>query len=197
MLRRSGTTTIWLFVASLAAAVVSWGAYELFAMPAVERHIGDGQFQNRSWRFPHRDYGVPVAGYTIDFEEFDLSLPFEATYEVERLPLAGNRVGVYLSIVDPEQRFALLEARRQLTAQVEISVVDLHGKRVCRVRKSLGTLIWAGDEGGPNTHGLYDLVDSFFAPAEAGRYQIRIRYEPDPTLSGMIGFVHLRCGGSI
>lgn len=197
MLRRSGTTTIWLFVAGLACAVTSWGVYELFAMPAVAPHLGDGQFQNRSWRFPHCEYGVPVAGFTIDFEKFDLSQPFEATYEVERIPLAGNRVGVYLSIIDPEQKFERLEARRPLVATVEISVVDPQGKQLCDVKQSLGKLIWAGDEGGPNTHGLYDLVESFFASSGAGRYEIRIRYLPDPVLAGMIGFVHIRCGGSI
>jgi hypothetical protein len=196
-MRQFRRNTLWLSAATLATATVSWGAYELFAMPAVEPHVGDGQFENHSWRFPHRDYGVPVAGYTIDFEQFDLGRPFAATYQVERLPLAGQRVGVYLSVVDPERKFHRLEARKQLGAEVEITIVDGDGTMVRTMKQPLGKLIWANSEGGADTHGLYDLVDSFFPAADGGRYEIRLRYQPDPALEGMTGFVHVRCGGSI
>lgn len=194
---RSRRNALCIIAFAIVATLVSWRAYGLFAMPAVEPHAGDGQFKNHSWRFPHDRFGVPVAGYTIDFEKFDLGRPFEATYRIEQLPTFGNRVGVYLSVVDVHGKYDRLEARKSLAAVVEISVVDQNGVVVSEVEQPLGKLIWAGGEGGADTHGLYDLDDSFFAPAEGGRYEIRIRYRPDPQLSGMSGFVHIRCGGSI
>src|SRR5262245_23823034 len=145
---RSRRTTLLLPAAVFVAAWFAWRAYDLFAMPFVAPHVGEGQFQNHSWRFPHRDYGLPLPGYTIDFEKFDLGQPFEATYEVARLPLAGNRVGVYLSVVDPGKKFEQLESRKRLIATIEISIIDGYDKIACKVNEPLARLVWAGDEGG-------------------------------------------------
>ena len=193
---RSGRRNFWLLTAALATAFVAWRAYALFAMPTVEPHSGDGRFEKHCWRLPYIDYGLPIPGYTIDFEDFNLGQPFEATYRVERLPDLPNKLGVYLSIVDPAHRFRHDEAREPLAAAIEISVLDQNGKVVCEVKQPIAKMWWAHPEGGRDTFGLH-VEQSFFVPTKDGRYEIRVRYRPDPALSGVKGFIHIRCGGSI
>jgi hypothetical protein len=181
----------------LALAITIWRVYSTFAMPVVRPHVGDGHFINTSWRFPWRTIGLPIPGYEINFDEFDLGTEFDATYHIEQLPSFGNHVGVYLSINDPERRFTHDESRKKLTARLEIEVTDRQGNTLCQVQHPLGEMVWADPEGGPNAYGLYKLDESFFSPNGAGQYRIHLHYSPDPALKNFRGFAHIRCGGSI
>lgn len=184
-------------IAAIAFLGISWVGYRAFSMPAVEPHSGDGRFENHSWRFPYGNFGLPIPGYEIDFERFDLGQPFEASYRIERLPAIPNYLGVYLSLSDPAEKFWRDEARQPLTATVEITVFDQDGAVVCDVKRPIKEMVWAHPEGGPDTFGVYDLDESFFEPQPGERYEIRLKYLPDAALTGMEGFVHIRCGGSI
>jgi hypothetical protein len=81
-------------------AVAGWTVYSFFSMPAVRPHVGDGRFKDISWRFPWVTVGLPVHGYEINFDEFDLGNEFDATYHIEQLPSFGGDVGIYLTVVD-------------------------------------------------------------------------------------------------
>jgi hypothetical protein len=166
-------------------------------MPPVQRHAGDGQFSNTSWRFPWVTVGLPVPGYEINFDDFDLGEEFDATYNVARLPSLSGEVGIYLSVVDPGHELRSDESRHELNATVEIEVIDGNGKLACRVQQPLGRMTWAEPEGGADTYGLYLLPQSFFKSEQNEKYQIHLRYSPDDRMSGFRGFVHVRCGGSI
>ena len=189
---RSKTTLVVLAIFAGLAALL---AYNWLAMPAVRPHVGDGQFENTSWRFPWPYFGIPIPGYEIDFPEFDLSTDFDVTYRIEQLPQLRNRVGVYLSIFDPSKLLRDDEVRIKLIAQIQLDVRDEDGELVCHVRQPLAEMSWASPEGGD--YGLYNLEESFFVSRTDGRYTLRVRYSSDPNLSGLKGFVHIRCGGSI
>lgn len=188
---------VWLAATVLVIAFVGWRANERFAMPDVQPHVGDGRFENHSWRFPWAHFGMPIPGYIIDFGKFELANAFDATYRVERLPSIDNDLGIYLSIIDLGGKFRNDESRKLLNAKVEISIVDQRGEIVCHIEEPLAKMVWADPEGGPDTYGLYDLDHSFFIPEKDGQCQIHVRYWPDPKLSGLRGFFHIRCGGSI
>jgi hypothetical protein len=188
---------VWFALLASVVALVGWRAYERLAMPDVQPHVGDGRFENHSWRFPWKSVGLPVPGYTIRFEQFDLANPFEATYRIEKLPKLKPHVGVYVCVADPDRKWEDYAARKRLKTTIELDVTDGQGATVCHVRRPIGEMIWSDPEGGPNTYGLYDLDESFFVPSDGERYQIRIRYIPEPGLAGFKGFVFIRCGGSI
>jgi hypothetical protein len=181
----------------LALAIAGWAIYSFFAMPPVRPHVGDGRFKNTSWRFPWVTVGIPVPGYEINFDEFELGNDFDATYHIEQLPNFGGELGIYLSVVDPRHELQSDESRHKLNASVDIEVVDGDGKRVCQVQQALGKMTWADPEGGADTYGLYLLPQSFFTSKHGEGYQIHLRYSPDQRMSGFRGFVHIRCGGSI
>lgn len=188
---RSRTTLI---VTAIAVGSLVLLAYNWLTMPVARPHVGDGRFANHSWRFPWGIVGIPVPGYFIDFPAFDLGNDFDATYHIEQLPQIPPPIGVYLSILSPNRDWSD-EARKQLTAQVQIDVHDERGQRVCHVQQPLSEMVWASPEGGD--YGLYNLDESFFVPLRGARYTLRVRYSPDPRFSGLKGFVHIRCGGSI
>jgi hypothetical protein len=165
------------------------------AAPKVRPHAGDGTFQDKSWRWPWGNVGMPVPGYTIDFPEFDLAAPFAAEYRLEDLPKLNAEVGIYLSIRDPGRVLQSDDQRRSLAAAVRFEVIDDDGHVVTQLDQSLAKLRWASPEGAD--YGLYDLNHSFFAARTEGQYRLRVQYLPDPKLSGFRGFVHIRCGGSI
>jgi hypothetical protein len=166
-------------------------------MPDVQPHRGDGKFENHSSRFPWAHFGMPVPGYTINFEEFDLANAFDATYRVEQLPIVDKQLGIYLSVMDHDNKFRTDEARNQLAAKIEITIVDQQGKTVCHVEQPLAKMRWAWPEGGRDTYGVYDLDQSFFMPQNDSHYRLQVQYWPDPKLSGLRGFFRIRCGGSI
>jgi hypothetical protein len=170
-------------------------AYYFLAMPAVRPHSGDGHFANLSWRFPWPYCGIPIPGYTIDFPQFDLATEFDATYHLENLPELPGKVGLYLSISDPNKIWRDDELRKQLVATIQFDVYDELGELICHVQQPLAKMWWASPEGGD--YGLYNLDESFFVPRTGARYTLRVRYSPDPKFSGLKGFVHIRCGGSI
>jgi hypothetical protein len=195
MTPRSCSHSRWV-VAAIALLVISSHGDRAFALPPVKPHVGDGRFENTSWRFPYRYLGMAVLGYTIHFEEFDLSQPFEASYHVEQLPKIPKKVGLYLCIIDPAEQYWNDEARQTLTATVEITVADQNGKVVCAMEQPINKMIWTNG-GGPNTFALYNLDQSFFKPQRSARYTIRIKYQPDAALARMKGYLYIRCGGSI
>jgi hypothetical protein len=160
----------------LLAAFAIWFLYDMFAMPYVHPHVGDGRFENHSWRFPYVSFGLPVPGYTINFGEHDLGAPFDVTYHIENLPDLRPQLGVYLSVADPDHVFESDDSRHQLNAMVEIDVVDGAGQSVCHVDDSLAKMWWAAPEGGPDTYGLYNSDQSFFVPKQGERYEIHARY---------------------
>lgn len=169
--------------------------YHFFAMPAVSPHLGDGRFQNTSWRFPWGDWGMPVPGYEIDFPEFDLSQDFAAEYHIEQLPELPAQLGIYLSIRDPQHNWRTDQSRKQLQGQFRFEVVDERAHQVCQMQEVLGKMVWAAPEGGD--YGLYVLQESFFPPQPGARYTLRVHYTGDAKLLHLKGFVHIRCGGSI
>jgi hypothetical protein len=138
---------------------------------------------------------MPIPGYTIDFPEFDLANEFEDSYALEKLPTLQKHVGIYLAIRDPDKRFRTDAPRNQLAAQFEFDLIDESGAVVAQLRHSLAKMHWASPEGGD--YGLYDLDQSFFNPNPGARYRLRVHYSPDPALNGLIGFIHIRCGGHI
>jgi hypothetical protein len=196
-MNRSKRATVFVAFAAALAAGIAWWTYDVFAMPSVERHSGDGRFENHSWRFPWRTYGLPIPGYLISFDEFDLSKDFAATYEIGYLPIIGREVVVYLCIRDPERKFSSDQVRKRLTNEWKLEVVNGQGKRGCELESPLAKMYWAEPEGGANTYGLYDLDGSEFKATKGGKYEIRVRYTGEPSLKGLKGFVHIRCGGSI
>jgi hypothetical protein len=159
--------------------------------------VGDGKFTNISWRFPWRICGIPIPGYTIEFDHFDLSTEREVSYHLEKLPLVRSEVGVYLCLNDSQHLWQTDESHTQLKGRVELEVTDELGKSVCRVNQPLAKLIWAYPEGGPETYGLYKLQESFFPAVRNKKYRIHVHYSPDPSLKGVEGFVFIRCGGSV
>jgi hypothetical protein len=174
---------------------LSFVGYSLLAMPTIQPHLGDGHFQNTSWRFPWSYLGVPVPGYEIDFPEFDLLTDRDVTYRIESLPNRPDRVGVYLAIWDPDQLLRRDAARKRLTASVRFDIYDERGELITHVQQPLATMIWAQPEGGD--YGLYDLNESFFKTRPDASCTIRMRYSADPRLKDLKGFVHIRCGCSI
>lgn len=171
--------------------------YRLLAMPRIMPHAGDGKFANISWRYPWVTIGLPVPGYTIDFEHFTLSKDHEATYQIEKLPALQNEVGIYLCVNDPAHRWRSDSSRKTLNAKVEIEVTDDSGRVVTRVDKQFSKLTWAEPEGGADTYGLYEIPNSFFRSQSQQKYRIQIRYSSDPAFEDLEGFVFIRCGGSI
>lgn len=194
---RSKTRKIILTIGLAVFAIVGWCAYALFAMPNIQPHVGDGQFANHSWRFPWRSVGIPVPGYTIKFDDLDLSDRVEALYRVEQLPEIGRMAGVYLCVDDPGRKFWTDESRAKLSAILEIDVVDEDGNSVCHFSQPLAKMYWAFPEGGRDTYGLYSSEESSFVSRSNEGYRIRVRYSPDPQLDGFKGFLWIRCGGSI
>lgn len=189
------TVAYWL--AAVAIALVAWRTYQLFAMPSFDPPTGDGRFENHSWRFPRKHFGVPIPGYMIYFDEFDLGRDFAATYRIGDLPQLARPVVVYLCIRDPLRTLRSDDVREQLTSDWVMEVFDEEGTTVANVKLSLGELIWADPQGGADTYGLYDLDGSRFEARAGETYEIRVRYAGNPKLVGFTGFVFIRCGGSI
>src|SRR5215813_559035 len=130
----------------VALAIVLWIA--VFRMPVIQPHVGDGKFENHSWRFPWISVGLPVPGYTIEFNHFDLANPYDSTYSVGRLPQIDRRPYIYLCIKDSNRLLRSDEDRKRLTAKVQIDITDSKGQSVCHVQQPLAKMYWAGDEGG-------------------------------------------------
>jgi len=194
---RPNWKSVVLVLLALVCALLAWRVHDALAMPDVQPHVGDGKFENHSWRFPWRSIGLPIPGYFIRFEEIDLANPFEATYRIENLPKLESPVGVYLCIADPDRKLGNDAAREHLKATIELDVTDGKGATVCHVSHPFAEMVWADPEGGPDSYGLYNLDESFFVPSDGERYQIRLHYTPEPGLAGFKGFVFIRCGGSI
>jgi hypothetical protein len=184
-------------IAIAIVSIVGWYAYSTLRMPDIRPHVGDGQFQNCSFRFPWRTVGMPIPGYSITFEQIDLATPLEDTYHVEALPQIGRHAVVYLCIIDPQRNWRTDASRAQLVALIEIDVIDGDHLAVCHISQPISKMWWADPEGGPSTYGLHRVDESSFVPARGQKYDIRVRYLPDPQLSGMKGFIYIRCGGSI
>jgi hypothetical protein len=119
------------------------------------------------------------------------------SYEVGHLAPINNNVGVYLCVPDPSHELRSDESHQELIASLELEVTDEKGSAVVKLNQSLKVLIWSFPEGGANTHGLYDLDESFFFPEPNTRYRIRSKYKGDPKLKGREGFLLIRCGGHI
>jgi hypothetical protein len=187
---------IYLVIGLIALAIIGWFAYSVFAMPRIRPPAGDGTFANHSRRFPWGTVGIPVPGYTIEFEHFDLADPYDATYNVAQLPQIEQWPLVYLCVADPKRLLNTDAARHRLTAAVEFEITDSKGQSVCRVQQPVAKMWWSDPEGGRDTYGLYvDESEFKYDPNE--KYRIRVHYTPDPALKGFKGFVFIRCGGSI
>jgi hypothetical protein len=191
MRRLSPKNVFYLLLVVVALTGIRW-----IMMPTVRPHQGDGEFKNISWRFPYPYFGLPIAGYTIDFPRFDLAKEFHDSYRLADLPILENQPMIYLAVTDPDKRWRDAAARRKLTARVQFEVRDEQGKLVYEVDQSLGKMIWADPEGGKGSYGVY-MLEPRFIPRGGARYLLRVHYTPDSALSGMEGFVHIRCGGSI
>jgi hypothetical protein len=196
-MRRIKARTFYAAIAFAFVAAVGWYLYSIFAMPEIRPHVGDGRFANHSWRFPWVTVGIPVTGYTIEFDHFDLSSDYDASYRLEQLPIIGKEAVIYLCISDPNHKWRTDDSRRQLTATVEFDIIDGRGQSVCSVKQRLGKMYWAEPEGGKDTYGLYVLPESEFEPQRSEKYRIHLHYSADPQLSGLEGFAWIRCGGSI
>jgi hypothetical protein len=175
------------------------GAYlcSILIMWPITAHVGDGQFRDISWRYPWVTVGTPVTGYSITFEQFDLSKSYTASYTLEKVPDIGKDVYLYLCVADPRHTLRADVTRQRLKAKIHFDVADEHGNSVCHVDKPLAKMYWADPEGGADCYGLYSLPESVFVSRKGAQYRLHIRYSPDPQISGFRGFVFIRCGGSI
>jgi len=196
MTRNRRKTILFLLLLVLVSALGMYLCSNLIMWP-IASHVGDGQFRDISWRFPWVIIGIPVPGYSITFEQFDLSKGYIDSYTLEKVPVIGKDVVLYLCVADPRHALRDDLARQRLKAEVQFDVVDEHGKSECHVDKPLAKMYWADPEGGADCYGLYSLPESVFVSRKGAQYKLRVRYSPDPQLSGFRGFVYIRCGGSI
>lgn len=159
-------------------------------------HVGDGQFRDTSWQYPWGTIGIPITGYSITFERFDLAQGYNKSYTLERLPDIEKDLGVFLCIADPRHALRGDSTRERLKAEFQFDILDEHGKLICRhENKPIAKMHWADPQGGANCYGLYSLGASEFTSRKEGKYTLHIRYSPDPQLSGFHGFIYIRCGG--
>jgi hypothetical protein len=149
-------------------------------------HRGVGKFEDLSGKA-----GPFIRGYSISLPVFDLSSPHEAEYELAELPNIQKECGVYLAILHDEGTPWLRETK-DIDGELLLELVDAGGNAVVNVSGPLGDYIWAQG----SRFELYQLDKSFFVPDPKQEYKLRVSYSPDPRLSGMRGFVYLRCGGS-
>ena len=174
-------------------ALLSWlltplSTRRLHARPA------EGEFRDISLRFPWPLFGIRVPGYEITFDQFDLSKPYSADYRIGELPeIARTPADVFLCVEDPGGRFSH-DADRRLSARVTIDVLDERGSNACHVEERLADMRWSWPTRHAPVFGLYS-EGSFFFPRGGAAYRVRVRYIPDPRLSGHRGFVYMMCGG--
>ena len=79
MARIRRRTILFLLVSVLGSALGVYLCSNLIMWP-IAPHVGDGQFRDISWRFPWLTVGIPVTGYSITFEQFDLSQGYSDSY---------------------------------------------------------------------------------------------------------------------
>jgi len=187
--------TIVLLVVSMPISVLIAFLCSKLIMRPITPHVGDGQFQNISWRFPWGTVGIPITGYSITFERFDLAKGYTASYTLEKVPDIGKCLEVYLCVVDSRRTLRDESTRRSLQAEIQFDVFDEHGRLVCHVKKPIAQMDWADPQGGTDCYGLYSLGQSQFFSRKDMKYTLHVRYSPDPQLSGFRGFVFVRCGG--
>jgi hypothetical protein len=130
-------------------------AHEMFWMPAIPSHWGDGTFQNISRRAG--PFALP--GYSISMPDIDLAEPHQAEYRFGELPNVGWDCGVYLAIHDPDGRW--LTDANCLDGKLKLALFDSRGQIVVSVSGRLGDYTWFGLG---DTHALYKLHGSFFSP---------------------------------
>jgi hypothetical protein len=150
-------------------------------------HQGDGKFKDL--RRPNGPFWI--AGYSVTMPDFDLSQSHQAEYRVRSLPAIGRKCGVYLAFHDVSNQFI---SGRGLIASVTLEVLDAQGNIFVKAAGPLGDFIWYGTG---DLHCLYQLDKSFFNPATAMEYRLRITYTPDQQLARFRGFVYLECGGHV
>lgn len=196
MTRIRRRTVSFLLISSLVGALGVYVCCGLVMWP-IPPHVGDGQFRDLSFRFPWAIAGIPIPGYSITFKQLDLSRGYTASYTLAKVPDIGEEVVLYLCVADPHHALRDDMARQRLTAEIQLDVEDEHGTLVCHVDKPLAKMYWAYPTGGADCYGLYSLPESVFFSRKDAQYRLRVRYSPDPQLSGFRGFVYIRCQGSI
>lgn len=169
------------------AAYLGRGYYLFIHIPP---HMGDGEFQNVSRR------GGPIVmnGYHITFDRMDLSMDYEKSWKVSRLPSIGRpKCQLYLVIADPDERFVRVSRGTLLHGHVVLTTTDSRGNRVANVTGELRDLAWTGMV---TRHALYtERFQNEFEPDPDESYTITISYKGDEGLAGLIGFVSIECGG--
>lgn len=158
---------------------------------AVGGYKGDGIIKDITWKFA----GImPILGYSVDFQDFDLSRSYKANYSLTNLPKDLHRVGVYLLIKDKRSNWPDERKKTVKDAHVIIKIKDAEGRLIKEVNQLLKDMWWADENGGL---GAYDLDNSFFEPKDGAGYILEVEYQPGIEFEGIRGNIYIRAGGSI
>jgi len=164
----------------------------------VKEYDGDGNIKNISIRFAL----VPIDGYTLSFEKFDLSKPFSKVYTLKNLP-ADSEPLIYLAVEDSNWNYTNDSNIAELTSAVEFIVTSGTGEEILHFQNELNDMVWSWPLSGQDVHahGLYNSrkldKDSHFKAEDKETYTLNINYHPDEALNGHLGFLYLRFGGSL
>lgn len=169
-------------------------AYCIFALEPLTSHQGDGQFRDLS----HYVGPIPVRGYSIAFDHFDLSKEYHRTFVFRRLPQIGIKCGVYFVIYDPDDSLGIGPGHKFTKAgKIHLQLVNSAGLTVVETAGSPRDFIAYGGRhtGAQYLEALYDFDRSFFHPITREEYTLHVDYWPDPNLASLRAFAYLECGG--
>lgn len=151
---------------------------------------GDGKLHETS---------IPMIGflgaprYDVEFPEFDLSNPHEATYQVGNLPALRSRSGCQIYLAFRHQSWDIWE-KMPHEGGFEIQILDTKGNLISGMESDFKKSIFSSSG---NVIKIYNLKNSYpkFYPAKGKDYQMTIKYRPSPAFKELKGYVFFECGG--
>ena len=161
----------------------------------VSNYDGDGEIVNISWRLGP----IPISGFSIHFEEFDLSQPLSKTYNIQNLP-DTDEISLILAFEDPRRIYDSDSKKSKLVAGINIKVFDVDNNTLMDFEGKLKSMTWQFPFGrdGSVSHGLYDVSQTINKAIDTHRAErIVIEYSPDSSLKEHKGRLYITWGGSI